>query len=58
MMLDLAHEELSIGLRGWSAIHVKYNKWARKQQRPEWTLKSIETKFKQVCLSINVFLQL
>jgi len=49
MLLDLTEEELPLGQRGWDTVHMKYNKWSRKHKRPERTVKSIETKFKQVC---------
>jgi hypothetical protein len=48
-LLDLAENELPLGQKGWQAIHAKYVKWARKHNRPERALKSLETKFKQVC---------
>jgi hypothetical protein len=48
-LLDLTEAELPLGQRGWKVIHVKFVQWARKHKRPERALKSLETKFKQVC---------
>ena len=48
-LLDLAERELPLGQKGWQVIHRKYVKWAQKHNRPERALKSLETKFKQVC---------
>jgi hypothetical protein len=47
-LLDFIKEELPLGQRGWQAVHVKLTKWAHRHHRPERTLKSIKTKYKQV----------
>lgn len=51
-LLDITAEELPLGQRGWTTIHLQYAKWAHKNGRPERTVKSLETKFKQVCRSV------
>ena len=48
-LLDLAEHELPLGQKGWQTIHGKYVKWAQKHNQPDCALKSLETKFKQVC---------
>jgi hypothetical protein len=53
-LLDFVEEELPLGQRGWRAVHTKLNKWAHQHQRPERPLKSVETKYKQVRLSIFI----
>ena len=47
-LLDFVEHELPLGQRGWLAVHMEYMKWAQLHGRPERTLKSLETKFKQV----------
>lgn len=49
-LLDATQAELPLGQRGWQNIHAKFTKWARKHGRPDRALKSLETKFKQVCI--------
>ena len=49
-LLDLTQAELPLGQRGWLSIKGHYSKWARKHNRPEREVKSLETKFKQVCV--------
>ena len=53
-LLDCVEEELPLGQRGWLAVTTKFNKWASKNSHPEWKVSSLETKFKQVRLAINV----
>jgi hypothetical protein len=47
-LLDFVEEELLLGQCGWRVVHAKLTRWAHRHQRPEHTLKSIKTKFKQV----------
>jgi hypothetical protein len=47
-LLDFVEKEKPLGQRGWQAIHRRYTRWACLNRRPERTLKSLETKFKQV----------
>jgi hypothetical protein len=47
-LLDFVEKEKPLGQRGWQAIHRRYTHWARLNHHPERTLKSLETKFKQV----------
>jgi hypothetical protein len=48
-LLNLIEAELPLGQQGWIIVHSKFLKWARKHNRPDRVLKSIETKYKQVC---------
>jgi hypothetical protein len=50
-LLDFVEEELPLGQRGWNSVHAKFSKWARQHGRPDRYVKSLETKFKQVCIS-------
>ncbi|KAH7919464.1 hypothetical protein BV22DRAFT_971252, partial [Leucogyrophana mollusca] len=47
-LLAFVEKELPIGQRGWQTVHTHYIKWARTHERPERSLKSLETKFKQL----------
>ncbi|KAG6915705.1 hypothetical protein DXG01_010299 [Tephrocybe rancida] len=47
-LLDAVESELPLGQRGWAAIHRRYSKWAQKNKRPDRTVKSLETKYKQL----------
>jgi hypothetical protein len=47
-LLTLVEEELPIGQRGWKKVHEKFAKWAKKNNRPERDVKSVEAKYKQV----------
>ena len=47
-LLDFVEAELPLGHRGWNRVHSSFNKWARRHDRPDRLLKSLETKFKQV----------
>lgn len=49
VLLDLVERELPLGQRGWQSIHRSYVHWAHLHQRPVRTMKSLETKYKQVC---------
>ena len=49
-LLDYVQAELPLGQRGWKVIHGRFIGWARKHKRPERAQKSLETKFKQVCV--------
>lgn len=49
-LLDAVESELPLGMRGYQAVHRQFTQWARRNGRPERTVKSLETKFKQVCL--------
>jgi hypothetical protein len=48
-LLDAVDKELPIGERGWIAVAVNYNVYAREHRRPPRKHKSLENKFKQVC---------
>ncbi|KAG6824838.1 hypothetical protein H0H92_005661 [Tricholoma furcatifolium] len=48
MLLDMVEQELPLGQKGWTNISRRYNKWAHRNKRPERTLKSLETKYKQL----------
>lgn len=48
-LLDAIEAELPVGAKGYQAVHRHFTRWARRNNRPECTLKSLETKFKQVC---------
>ncbi|CAA7263431.1 unnamed protein product [Cyclocybe aegerita] len=47
-LLDFVEEELPLGQRGWQSIHRGFTCWARRNDAAERTLKSLETKFKQL----------
>ncbi|CAA7260124.1 unnamed protein product [Cyclocybe aegerita] len=47
-LLDFVEEELPLGQRGWQSIHCGFTRWARRNDAAERTLKSLETKFKQL----------
>jgi len=49
-LLDFVEEELPLGQRGWQSIFKSFTRWARRNSKKERALKSLETKFKQVCL--------
>ena len=48
-LLKFIEAELPLGNRGWRVVHAWYTKWAHTNRRPERTLKSLDTKFRQVC---------
>jgi hypothetical protein len=48
VLLDFVEEEIPLGQRGWKAIHQRFSKWAQRHRRPQRTVKSLDTKFKQV----------
>jgi len=48
-LLDYTEAELPLGQRGWKVVHQNFSRWARRHSRPERALKSLETKYKQVC---------
>lgn len=48
VLLDLVKCKLPLGQRGWQIIHHGYVHWARSHNRPVHTMKSLETKYKQV----------
>ncbi|CAA7263351.1 unnamed protein product [Cyclocybe aegerita] len=47
-LLDFVEEELPLGQCGWQSIHRGFTHWARRNDAAERTLKSLETKFKQL----------
>jgi hypothetical protein len=47
-LLDLTEEVLPLGNRAWKHIEAEHNKWATLHGRPQRTVKSLETKYKQV----------
>ncbi|KAF8868093.1 hypothetical protein BD779DRAFT_1684723 [Infundibulicybe gibba] len=47
-LLDFVEVELPLGQRGWAAVHRRFNQWRQSNTRPERTLKSLETKYKQL----------
>jgi hypothetical protein len=48
-VLKIAEKKLPLGAKGWKAVTRTFNKWAVENERPERTVKSIETKYRQVC---------
>jgi hypothetical protein len=48
-LLDFVEKELPLGQRGWQSIHRYFTRWASLNGRPERLVKSLETKYKQVC---------
>lgn len=50
ILLNLAEDELPVGAKGWSTIGAKFWEWAAKTQYPARTDRSLELKYKQVCL--------
>jgi hypothetical protein len=48
-VLKIAEKKLPMGAKGWKAVTVKFNKWATANGRPERDVKSLETKYRQVC---------
>ncbi len=48
MLLNFVQEELPLGSKGWKITTSRFNKWAKKANRPMRNQKSLETKFKQV----------
>lgn len=49
VLLDLVERELPLGQHGRQTIHHSYVCWAHLHQCPVCTMKSLETKYKQVC---------
>lgn len=49
-LLDAVEAELPLGEGGWKAVQAVYNKYAQERGRALRSLKSLETKYKQVCL--------
>ncbi|KAG6917547.1 hypothetical protein DXG01_002184 [Tephrocybe rancida] len=47
-LLDAVEVELPIGQRGWIAVQRRYSKWTRLHKRLDRTVKSLETKYKQL----------
>jgi hypothetical protein len=48
-LLDLVEKELPLGQCGWQSIHCHFTQWACLNGRLERLVKSLETKYKQVC---------
>jgi hypothetical protein len=53
VLLDVVHQELPLGQRGWQAVHVKFGQWAKANGRPECKITSLEMKFKQVRFEVS-----
>lgn len=49
-LLDLIEDVLPVGGLSWNSVTSSFNEWALLNSRPECSLKSLEAKFKQVCL--------
>ncbi|EGO18423.1 hypothetical protein SERLADRAFT_412245 [Serpula lacrymans var. lacrymans S7.9] len=47
-LLYFTEEGLLLGQQGWKTVHSQFTKWACKQEQPKRTLKSLETRFKQL----------
>jgi hypothetical protein len=47
--LKIAEDVLPLGGKGWRVVTKTFNKWAVEHDRPERDVKSLETKYKQVC---------
>jgi hypothetical protein len=49
-LLHFVEEVLPIGGNGWRRIYGRFAKWVSQNSRPPHDAKSLETKFKMVCL--------
>jgi hypothetical protein len=49
-LLDLVETHLPLGQKGWKAVQSAFSKWASGLGHPERDVKSLETKYKMVCL--------
>ncbi|KAG2076066.1 hypothetical protein BDR04DRAFT_994548, partial [Suillus decipiens] len=47
-LLDMVHQELPLGQRGWQAVHVKFCQWVKVNRWLECKVSLLETKFKQL----------
>ncbi|GLB43828.1 hypothetical protein LshimejAT787_1500120 [Lyophyllum shimeji] len=47
-LLDLLEAELPLGQKGWNSVYKKYTKWARNNNYISRTIKSLDTKYKQL----------
>jgi hypothetical protein len=47
-LLNFVNHELPLGQHGWKVVHWNYSYWALLYRCPERTIKSLETKYKQV----------
>ncbi|GLB43906.1 hypothetical protein LshimejAT787_1500900 [Lyophyllum shimeji] len=47
-LLDLLEAELPLGQKGWNSVYKKYTKWARNNNYISRTVKSLDTKYKQL----------
>jgi hypothetical protein len=54
-LLDFVDRELPLGQHGWKVVHRNYSRWALVHRRPERTMKSLETKYKQVWFPLYMF---
>ncbi|KAF8234307.1 hypothetical protein L208DRAFT_1262434, partial [Tricholoma matsutake] len=47
-LLNFVDHELPLGQRGWKVVHRNYSCWALLHRHPQHTIKSLETKYKQL----------
>lgn len=53
-LLDLVEEELPIAAKGWRVVGLQFRDWAFVADNPTRTDRSLELKFKQVCLFLSI----
>jgi hypothetical protein len=53
-LLNAVEAKLPLGEHGWKAVQAMYNKYAQERGCAQRLLKSLETKYKQVCLMPRV----
>lgn len=51
-LLSILSERLPIGGKAWNSCADEYNIWAEEHDRPIRTSKSLEAKYKQVCIAL------
>jgi hypothetical protein len=50
MLMDILEEVQPTGGKGWNIVAEQFNEWAGENERPTRPAKSLEAKFKQVCI--------
>lgn len=50
-LLDILARTLPMGGKGWNSATDEFNEWAEENERPTRSAKSLELKYKQVCVS-------
>lgn len=51
MLLDLVDDELPVGAKGWNVVGARFREWAAATEHPARADRSLEIKFKQVCIT-------